>query len=364
MKSLLFRVGEYNSILSRACREGWLRPLMAAHLTPCTPQQAINLLGALVPRRTKVFFRENSCSRTSDRSGFYRITLSSKPGIGIRRLHVGIVLHEATHILDHQRQRSFGHGQSFCQHLRRVFETTLWRSVVPTRSFAEIYDRHRGPYCLLVSHQGKKEQTTERLGGPFSPAEAHDKAVALVADASNDVIDVYAYSLTEGQFVGAIYSRGQKYSTWEEQQHERMELSDQRQSAALVQGREEPVRPVDDPGDDSLPVEAVSGSGPVRSVSEEAPTKPRTKPRAAAAGNRQPPPRRVALALQIGAAEGWPKSPAAQAVRTLLAERTALTPGQIVEAIGAQLTGLGVEHPTSLISRLKQGGFLEVQSGC
>jgi len=63
--------------------------------------------------------------------------------------------------------------------------------------------------------------------------------------------------------------------------------------------------------------------------------------------------------LVIGKTDGWPKSQGAQIVRQFFQhpDRRASTQ-EIVSAIGDQLMAAGIEFPGSLVSRLKQAGFL------
>lgn len=46
-------------------------------------------------------------------------------------------------------------------------------------------------------------------------------------------------------------------------------------------------------------------------------------------------------------------------MKTFFAGRTGATPTEIIEALGAKLNEMGVAHPASLVSRLKQAGFLK-----
>lgn len=363
-------IGEYASILRAARSEGWLAALLEAHFTPCDQQDAERLLAWIriedieggLPRGMDVRFKnKRGRARFNVRTRRYGISLPSIEGTGYAKLRAGIVLHEAAHVLDRQQSGTFGHKAKFRRILRRLVELN-WRQHVYSGNQREIYDRHRGPYSLLLSRAvpgkgGKVEEQTDHVKGPFGAEEAHEEARMLVEDPRENVTSVHVFSITEGQFCGAFYKRGETYPAWgslaqvvKEEPSGGMELSDQRDAPALLPGREEPVRQVDDPVDERVPTAAVSKPRPVRRVPAEVP---------AAAGAKR---RGAILELDPGNAERWPGSKGASIVRAALEKGLRGTASELAKALAADLTAAGVEFPASLISRLKQGGFIrEVQ---
>lgn len=358
-------VPEYPSILSRAGREGWLSDLVAAHAVPCTSAHAVVILASLGLHPRDLDLRwgnRRGRARWHPKTRRYSISLPGVPGGTWKRLRAGLVIHEAAHVIDRRKTGTFGHGEKFCRQLRAAL-TTDWRSLVMTSSFREIYDRHRGPYALIVTTEevGKKgkAQGSGRHGNVFSAEEAHEEARILV-NSKAPVLEVFVYSETEGQFIGAQYKRGESYRPWHEE-HGRVELCEPVQendeprpaSPALVPGREEPLHAVGDLADAGEQTEAVHVARQVRDVPAKARTSPR--PERIAAGPRKP-----GSALRVAdGRDDWPKSEAAQAVKAHVEAHPGLTAAAIVAAIGPRLNELGVAHPASLVSRLKQAGFLK-----
>ena len=76
-----------------------------------------------------------------------------------------------------------------------------------------------------------------------------------------------------------------------------------------------------------------------------------------AAGPRTQRPR-AALELDPGNAERWPKSEGATIVRNALEAGGPATASDLAQRVAADCAKVGVAFPASLISRLKQGGFL------
>lgn len=361
-----FRRFEYKTVIEQAGQGGWLALLLEAHLTPCTRAQATALLNALPrPKRFTVRFnpgRSRGWARWSRTNG-YSITLPDSPRN--RRLRVGLVLHEMSHIW---KWGNYAHGPVFCKQLRQALRFN-WKGVIgmaTTSSYRAIYDRHRGPYSLVlvretIGPKGKVTQDCDRLRGPFSAEDAHEESRLLVNCAKDNVVSVSVYSETEGQYIGAFYKKGEHYKPWHEEGEDgRLELPDERPAPTLLQGKQKPVQKVDDPLDADVPARAASvPDRPVRDVPDEAQPKPRKS--AKLPGDRFPVVRGKSLELDLGNAERWPKSEAAQIVRAFYEEPgKRATPAEVVAALGDQLKALGVEHPASLVSRLKQGGFLKV----
>ena len=109
------------------------------------------------------------------------------------------------------------------------------------------------------------------------------------------------------------------------------------------------MREVDAPVERSVPKRSVSRDRPVRDVPPQAPAAKRTPPA---------PRRRAALELDPGHAEAWPRSEGAQIVRASLDKDGPATAGDLAARVAADCAKVGVAFPASLISRLKQGGFL------
>lgn len=356
---------EYSSILNAAAREGWIGPLAAAHLTPCTREESNALLAAAHLPGLRVAWRERSSGRTSRRKGIFRITLPRDPLIPGERNHgslrVGLVLHEAAHVLGFRQYGTFGHDERFRQLFRHLLIALPWRTLVAATcsDYPALYARHRGPYSLLLSTATEKKVKgetvlvpgTNRNKGPMSAEEAHDTARMLVGDPRDNVTAAFVFSDTEGQFIGAYYERGQDIPAWDEARA----VSAVTRLAPTAPSETEPLVHGDE-GDVGEPVRGVDADGAVPAQPDARSAKPRPS-----ALPRMPPPARKAVALQAatGAAE-WPKSRGPQILREWFAAepgRRATVP-DIVAACGPALTEAGIQFPASLISRLKQGGFL------
>lgn len=381
-------VGEYSSILKAASREGWLLPLLAAHWTPCDQDDARRLLAWIrvnaieggLPHDLDLRWRnKRGKARFNRRTQQYGISLPSTPGTNYAQLRVGLVLHEAAHVIDRRQTGRFGHRETFRRILRRLVEDDWRKYNVRTGSVREIYGRHRGPYSLLLGRSvvgkgGRVEDVSDRLVGPYNAEEAHEKARALVGDPKDNVADVHVFSISEGQFTGAFYTRGKTYESWavlrerdlteagyddmKETTDGRMELPQPAGdeptagTAALLSvdaeqpAGDEPVRPDDALRDTGHAPKAIPRSRPVRNVPPQS---------QAAAGAKR---KGVVLEFDPGNAERWPTSKGASIVRTALEGGLTGTASELAKALAADLTAAGVEFPASLISRLKQGGFL------
>ncbi len=213
----------------------------------------------------------------------------------------------------------------------------------------------------MLTRQTGEKQGSDYLGGPFGAKDAHEKCRELI-EAPGPVIGVHVFSLTESQFIGAYYKRGDSQQPWHELEEpdERVELQTQappegETDAAPLQDEpegpadDEPVRPGDALRDASPAAPAVPRDRAVRSV----PPKKQAAPRALGVARTQ-----TTLELDPGNAEQWPKSETAQTVRAFLDGGKRATSKDICEALGPKLTALGVAFPASLVSRLKQGGLL------
>lgn len=352
---------EYAQVLRRMSNNDYTFPdLIEAHLTPCTEDQASAIFNGLkgIMQVDLKFGRRSGICHFNGKTGRYLISL---PPAKTGRLRVGIVIHELAHVFDHTKRGRFGHGWPFV----RAFEHLLdfnWRKFMPAdSSVIEIFNRHRGPYSIMLTLP--KGSKTVRVQGPMSAERAHKESIAHIT--SGDATESFVMSDYEGAFIGAFYKRGTEYRSWEDELG-RMELrdvprraADPEDETALVPEREEPVPPVVAVADSSVPDEPLPGSGPVRDLPPEAPAKQPAKQRVKRATPPAPKPR---VGLTIGEDDGWPKSEAAQAVHSLFGrveDGRVLTSPEICEALGPQLETLGVKFPASLVSRLKQNGFLK-----
>lgn len=226
-------------------------------------------------------------------------------------------------------------------------------------SLVSIYMNHRGPFALSLTVEvpgkkgGEPDLRSSYLAGPFNAEEAHEESRVLV-NASNGerVSSIHVFSCTEHQFIGAMYKRGCEYRPWSEDlcDYQRgLELPDAQTDdidpAALLPEQGQPLRPVDAADDGGVPVQAVPAHRPVRRLPAEA---------------RTAPPRRVGLPLELdpGNAERWPGGPGAALVREALERLKQATGRDLAAAIADDCMKAGIGFPASLISRLKQGGFL------
>jgi hypothetical protein len=354
---------EYVSIVKRAGQEGWLQPLTEAHAAPCSRDEAMTILGLLrnLPAM-KVLFRSGARGRArfSRRTKRYGMTLSSAPGGRAGRLRAGLVLHEAAHILAHLETGKFDHQENYCRTLRRLLQTD-WRTHMPTSSFAAIYNRHRGQrYSLAlvreIDHGGKrgKEQISDRILLPlrdedegrqrsrtFTAEEAHEEARMLVGDPRENVKSVFVFGETENQFIGAAYHRGETYLPWSDETLPvdpttltTQEIADEVTSHPRVEPAAEPTKPATD-------WQAIGKA-----------TKEPKAPKV---------PRKAGLALTVapGSEAKWPPAPSAQHILATFKARGAMTAKEAAEVLAPKLVELGVAHPASAVSRLKQAGLLQ-----
>lgn len=329
---------EYVTVLEQLAFTGDLGRCVRSHLTPISEADARKLVASISPTLPVRF--GSSTGRAYPKP--YRISLPRERN---GRLRVGVVLHEIAHIIEHQMYRTMKHGRDFCS----SFSVLLREQPDMTDgSKIQVYMNHQGPFTgVAYDAKGKKIDLIEGHA-----QKVHDEACAAVS--TGKAQDVFVYSNKEGQFIGAFYKRGGTYRLWSEDLAEYqagLELPAQRPEAALLQGGDEPLRQVDDPVDASVPGGTVPGPRPVRSVPPKAPSQPRT-----------PPPPRARVTLGVGKTEGWPKSEGATLVRGLMDDGTLRSSPEICEAIGAQLIAAGVQFPASLVSRLKQNGFLKEAS--
>lgn len=351
---------EYRCILRRAAREGWLAQLVEAHASPCTIEQAQQMLNRCGLRGgTRITFRNRKGWARFNKHKRYHIGLPNVRGGRQGRLRRGLVLHEASHILDHMQRGEFGHQENFCKIFRRLLEK--WRVTMPG-NYKEIYDRHKGPYRLTLTRQvevkGKQEHQSDRVEERFSAEDAHEEARMLVNDPKENIVNVYVFSESEGQFIGALYIRGADYRAWDAMRAEDLA------SAGLVAG--------DQPAHAEAPAPTLvqeqrqvavqqAPLAPKRDVNDNV---PRKAPIDSSVPKLPKAPRKVSSPLQLAAGKlaEWPQSAAAQEVLGLFQNLGSMTAKQAAETLGPRMVELGVAHPASLVSRLKQAGLLEEKS--
>ncbi len=388
-------VGEYASIIRAAAREGWLRELLAAHWTPCDQDDAIRLLSWVrslvgtrrLPADLKLrFTNKRGRARFNKKTRRYSISLPKAPGTTFARLRAGLVLHEAAHVVDRCSTGVFNHKSTFQRVLRALVTHSEWRTHVMSGTVREIYGRHRGPYSLLLGRErpvkgGGMEQYTDRLSKRFNAEDAHEEARMLVTDPRENVTDVHVFSDSEGQFTGAFYTRGVAYESWAELRardlaetgfdnpwEQTKETNDGRvephcgddadpgpgepgeAEAALLQEPVEPVREVAAGDERRVPAKPAPRVRPVRSVPPQG---------EAATGAKR---KGVNLGIAADKIDGWPGSKGAGIVRAALIEigEAGISAAELAKRLADPLKEAGVEFPASLISRLKQGGFIHV----
>lgn len=389
------RVPEYRGVMRQAWEAGWLSDLIKVHQIPCTKDEALRIFGSLhIPRLTVAFSNRNTRGWAGIRKGHDHIRLPGVIGTRGRRLRVGLVLHEAAHILARRRTgKSEGHGPIFVQEFDKLVRAWPWRQflyqgqafrthhghrhneeviqVTICSDHRAIYERHRGPFSMNIVRikPGKKGdvEETEHVNGPFSAQEAHEHAQMLVNDSRDNIHKAFIWSETENQFIGAFYERGMLVRDWgagrdyvdESLPEQRVELDDERPAEALVpsdaQRVAEPLphrdeRPAAEP---QQPAEAPAR----RKRSVQTVPKPAEPPKPAV--ERQP--RAAKRPLVMGNREGWPQSKGAQIVFAYMndpADRETSVK-EIEAAIGETLREAGIAFPASLVSRLKQAGFIK-----
>jgi len=234
-------------------------------------------------------------------------------------------------------------------------------------NFRPIYDRHQGPYVLLLLREDAKgKQFTDRITGSLRAQAAHEKAVDLVYGRDpkyTDVDSVFVFSDTEGQFTGALYKCGEDYAAWE---HLPIDDSSPASSAKPKRTgltvKEGAARSVVNAIVQAETAEAAGfvGHHEVDGDKVASVPKPKKERPAKLPGDRFPVMRGRPL---VHNPEGeWPKSAPAQFVKSFFGQQPpdySATSAELVAAIGQSLTDLGVQFPASLISRLKQAGLLK-----
>jgi hypothetical protein len=186
------------------------------------------------------------------------------------------------------------------------------------------FDHHRGPFtfCVTRPKENPREGTYpfayETLPGTVSGSDVEDEARALLADPRDTIVSVAVWSVSE-------------------QQHVMTYRKDDPVRAKAVAAPIEPEAPA-------------AVSTPAAVAIAVAPATPRRDPK--------PEKRTRGAKLVIGKRDGWPASKGAQIVRQFFHPDRQATTQEIVGAVGEQLKAEGIEFPGSLVSRLKQAGFL------
>lgn len=194
-------------------------------------------------------------------------------------------------------------------------------------NFTPIYQNHSGPYSLLLLRLKDGKPYTDTSPGSPRAESVHDRALELLDEDSVDSVYVFAAA---GYFTGALYKKGEQYAPLD-----------------FARARVTP------------PVVAAPGApeaAPVAPV--DIPPPPRVQ---RTTGSRFPAMRGQGLELTPGMDAKWPPSAPAQVVRKYFEDQGAgfvATAPEVVTQIGDALKAIGVEFPTSLISRLKQKGLL------
>jgi hypothetical protein len=335
--------GEYTRVIAAARAERWLKPLGIAHATPCTQREAMRMMTEALelpiwpPRRfaprygtLEVKFRRGARGTAN----YTRIVLPATPGGRIGCLRVGLALHEVAHtIADRAHGRRCKHGPEFRTTLRKLVEH--WWSGRKRMDLREVYDRHPGPYSLVITKEGGKSEVI----GPFPTADStHEAAKRVYAEKRVLMICVFSDHLR--YFIGVNY---------DEDNIGRLELAPEREQRTLLSERQEPVQPVGPVRAAEEPAERTHVEAPVRDVPAAAERR---------VSSRKP---GALLELDPGNAEQWPRSAAAQLIRSTLEAHGAMSASALADATRQQMIELKVAHPASLVSRLKQAGLLRIK---
>jgi hypothetical protein len=365
--------------LRAAGNEGWLGLLIEAHLTPCDQARARWLLVLADCSHIPVRFNETR----KVRGRFYKpfrtpgarqaaISLPGQPGSRFGYLRVGIVLHEAAHALAYRKCSNLNHQKPFQREFRSLLRKLMTPSPTPL-NFRPIYDRHQGPYVLLLTRvDNKGAEFSDRITDISLRAQAaHEKAIELIENRDPkkpDVTRVFVFSETEGQFTGALYQRGEAYAAW---QHLPMDDAAPAPRAVVKRATVKETAAKTYPAANAIVQgEAAAAAGLtghtmvdgdlVAAGLADSPRVPKLQRPAKLPGDRFPVMRGRPL---VHDPEGsWPKSAPAQFVKSFFGQQPpdySATSAELVAAIGQSLTDLGVQFPASLISRLKQAGLLK-----
>ncbi len=237
--------------------------------------------------------------------------------------------------------------------------------------FDEVFRRHPGVYDLVhdTERPGKKDGSIQHVKVTthlkITAAEVVRLATQGLAEDPSATFYVWAATRGDEGHIGWI-DRHNIHVLFAEVPDGGLELSDEREAPALLPKRKKSVRQVDDPVEPSVPAGALRSPRSVRNVPAEGSTHPSTErqQRVRREPTKLPGDRFPAVRgrpLIIASVEGWPPSQPAQIVRTFFIERGAVaaTTAEILAALGMELAALGMAHPGSLISRLKQAGLLK-----
>ena len=222
---------------------------------------------------------------------------------------------------------------------------------------SECFDRHPGRYdvCHDTEKAGKKDgQIVPTRVAIHSGIHADDVIkIARREIAADPSATLTVFSATRGEQAHFATINSKNIHDLLEEVNDGPVEAAQTKAPAAAKELEEPPTPQADRGPNGEPA-------------PEAPAKPARRPKAAKLpGDRFPVVRGKQLELDPGCAEPWPGNEATASVRRFFEEPDKkATAAEVIAAIGvAKFKEFGVEHPGSLISRLKQKGFLrEVQS--
>lgn len=230
-------------------------------------------------------------------------------------------------------------------------------------NFRPIYDRHQGPYVLLLTRENEKGvEFTDRITNIALRAQAaHEKAVELIENRDPkkpDVTRVFVFSETEGQFTGALYQRGESYATWEHLPIDdtpvmpKPRLTVKEKAAKTYPAAVNAIVQANAAAAAGLTGHTMVDGDVVPAALADSPAVPKLQRKFAVMRGRP----------LVANVEGqWPASAAAQLVRSHFEAKGtayAATSAELVAEIGTALAELKVQFPASLISRLKQAGLL------
>ncbi len=230
------------------------------------------------------------------------------------------------------------------------------------QNFRLLYDRHTGPYTLLLcctKPDGKGGQTHYNRADSFrlDARSVHDRAVDLITK-PGDIVSAMAFSESEQQFIGAWYQRGRDpLPTWIDDVPEPVEEPSifelaGRFASELTFSAFVSVQTHDaDPGEPATEVPEVPATDYAQASAPQ--PRPAVAPRARST-------RGGLLELDPGNAERWPATDGPQKIRAWFEAEDGRKASvrDIVDALGAELQAIGVGFPASMVSRLKQQGFL------
>lgn len=120
IKTASARLAEYRAIVRWFDAAGLYPLLERAHTTEITREAARDLVESHgIECRIGIRTKRGRAYRPNRHHG-YAVTLPFDPGVGFRRLRVGLVLHEIAHVIDHRKRaaiyttrQNMNHGLGF-----------------------------------------------------------------------------------------------------------------------------------------------------------------------------------------------------------------------------------------------------------